>query len=50
VGVTHHGQISTLLARLERRGMFVKVAGGAGRPNAWSVSARGLEVAKWLDL
>lgn len=50
VGVTHHGQISALLAQLERRGMLVKLAGGAGRPNAWSLSAEGLEVAKWLDL
>lgn len=50
VGVTHHGQISALLARLERHGMLVKLAGSAGRPNAWSLSARGQEVVMWIEL
>jgi AcrR family transcriptional regulator len=50
VGVAHHGQISTLLARLERCGLLVKRAGGAGRPNAWSLSTQGQEFVGWLEL
>lgn len=50
VGVTHHGQISTLLARLERLGMLIKVPGGAGRANAWWLSAEGLELVAWIEL
>ncbi|MGH2880958.1 MAG: TetR/AcrR family transcriptional regulator [Solirubrobacteraceae bacterium] len=50
VGVTHHGQISTLLARLERLGMLIKIAGGAGRTNAWSLSSQGQELVAWIGL
>jgi AcrR family transcriptional regulator len=48
IGVSHHGQVSALLARLERRGLLAKRAGGPGRPNAWSVTAHGELVANAL--
>ncbi len=41
IGVTHGGQISTMLARLNAAGLLVKQCGGAGRPNSWRLSPRG---------
>jgi AcrR family transcriptional regulator len=41
IGVSHHGQVSALLSRLERMGMLSKCSQGAGRPNAWRLTAEG---------
>lgn len=49
IGVAHPGQASAMLARLHEAGLLVKQHGGAGRPNAWRLSARGAEVARALD-
>ena len=44
-GVRDQGQISKLLARLERVGLLRNTGGEtAGVPNAWSLTARGEEV------
>ena len=48
IGVTHGGQISTMLARLNAAGLLVKQCGGAGRPNSWRLSPRGDAVAEAL--
>jgi AcrR family transcriptional regulator len=48
IGISHLGQISELLTRLERAGILEKRAGGAGRPNAWKLSKLGEEVAASL--
>jgi AcrR family transcriptional regulator len=48
IGVSHYGQISTLLGRLERLGLLTKRAGGAGRTNAWWVTPEGEQVAEAL--
>lgn len=48
IGIAHLGQASTLLARLHDAGLLVKQPGGAGRPNAWSLSPYGAEVAQAL--
>lgn len=47
-GIEHLGQVSTLLARLERAGVLIKRAGGAGRPNAWKLSRYGEQVVSLL--
>jgi AcrR family transcriptional regulator len=49
IGVTHQGQISTLLARLHDLGLLVKHAGASGHPNAWSLTAEGKQVAQALE-
>jgi AcrR family transcriptional regulator len=49
IGLDHHGQISALLRRGEREGLFVKRAGGAGRPNAWTLSREGERAARALS-
>jgi AcrR family transcriptional regulator len=49
IGVIHQGQISTLLARLHDLGLLVKHAGAPGRPNAWSLTAEGSQVARALE-
>jgi AcrR family transcriptional regulator len=41
IGITHHGQMSTLLGRLERKGLLAKHAAGAGRHNAWWPTSEG---------
>lgn len=48
VEVAHLGQISKLLRRLQEAGLLVKQAGGAGRPNAWSLSQEGEHAARVL--
>jgi hypothetical protein len=48
IGLAHHGQMSTLLARLQREALLVKQAGGAGRPNSWSLTAGGEQVSHAL--
>lgn len=47
-GVSDPGQISKLLARLERLGLIVNSGGGhaKGEPNAWSLTAKGRQVAQ----
>ncbi|HEX3693292.1 MAG TPA: helix-turn-helix domain-containing protein [Solirubrobacteraceae bacterium] len=50
VGISHHGQVSALLARLQATGALVKITGGAGRPNAWRLSSSGQELTGWLLL
>lgn len=49
IGVSHHGQMSNTLSRLNGLGVLEKKAGGAGRPNAWRLSAYGEQVARALD-
>jgi AcrR family transcriptional regulator len=49
IELSHLGQLSTALARLDRMGLLVKHAGGAGRPNAWWLSPYGEQVARALD-
>jgi AcrR family transcriptional regulator len=49
VDVSHLGQVSKLLARLEEAGLLRKRAGGAGRPNAWSLTEEGRRAADALD-
>jgi len=44
IGVSHSGQVSALLERLHGAGLLVKESGGAGRPNAWTLSPYGAEV------
>jgi AcrR family transcriptional regulator len=48
IGIRHLGQASTLLARLEGLEVLTKQAGGAGRPNAWTLSPRGQGIARSL--
>jgi AcrR family transcriptional regulator len=48
IGIRHLGQASTLLARLEQLEVLTKRAGGAGRPNAWTLSMQGEEIARSL--
>jgi DNA-binding MarR family transcriptional regulator len=47
-GVSDAGQISKLLARLERLCLIVNSGGGhaRGEPNAWSLTATGRQVAQ----
>ncbi len=47
-GVSDQGQISKLLARLERLGLLANTGEGhaKGEPNAWTLTALGLEVAR----
>lgn len=49
IELSHLGQLSTALSRLDQMGLLVKRAGGAGRPNAWWLSPYGEQVAKALD-
>jgi AcrR family transcriptional regulator len=50
IGIKHLGQASTLLSRLERLEVLTKRAGGAGRPNAWTLSPHGEEIVRSLKL
>jgi AcrR family transcriptional regulator len=49
IGVSHPGQVSTLLARLVRLGLLDKLAGRPGLPNAWRATPAGERVAAALD-
>lgn len=49
IDLPHLGQTSTALAGLEKLGVLVKRAGLPGRPNAWSLSPYGEQVARALD-
>ncbi|MGA7705724.1 MAG: hypothetical protein WB998_12600 [Solirubrobacteraceae bacterium] len=44
IGLSHQGQMSNALTRLNRLGVLQKKAGGAGRPNAWRLSPYGEQV------
>jgi AcrR family transcriptional regulator len=48
IGITHLGQTSTLLSRLEQLEVLTKHSGGAGRRNAWTLSQRGEDIARSL--
>lgn len=48
IELRHLGQMSKLLTRLESLGLLTKQAGGAGRPNAWSLDRQGEHVARIL--
>ena len=48
-GISDPGQVSKLLARLERLGLLANRTGGGrvlGEPNAWSLTAKGEMVAR----
>jgi AcrR family transcriptional regulator/DNA-binding MarR family transcriptional regulator len=51
-GVSDQGQISRLLARLERLGLAANTGEGhaKGVPNAWSLTPRGFEIAQRLHM
>lgn len=49
IELSHLGQLSAALSRLDQIGLLVKQAGGAGRPNAWWLSPYGEQVACALD-
>jgi hypothetical protein len=48
IGISHVGEASTLLARLEELEMLTKQAGGLGRPNAWTLSPQGEQIVRSL--
>jgi len=48
IGVSHLGQVSTLLARLAKVGLLDKRSGRPGHPNAWRVTRPGEQVAAAL--
>jgi AcrR family transcriptional regulator len=41
IGISHHGQMSTVLRRLEDEGLLTKHAAGAGRHNSWWLTSDG---------
>jgi AcrR family transcriptional regulator len=51
-GVSDQGQISKLLARLERLGLLENTGEGhaKGEPNAWTLTAQGVRVARSIQL
>lgn len=49
IRVPHEGQVSRLLARLERAGLLEKQPGGPGRANVLRLTPRGTEIARALD-
>jgi AcrR family transcriptional regulator len=49
IGITHHGQMSTLLGRLEREGLLTKHAAGPGRHNAWWPTPEGKRISDALS-
>jgi AcrR family transcriptional regulator len=49
IGVSHEGQISKLLARLQELGLLRKRAGGAGHANAWWLTPAGERYAQTLQ-
>jgi AcrR family transcriptional regulator len=52
VGITDQGQVSKLLARLERLGLLENTGEGhlKGEPNAWGLSEKGRQVARSIRL
>lgn len=46
IDLSHPGQISAALSRLNEVGLLIKRAGLPGRPNAWSLSPYGEQVAR----
>jgi AcrR family transcriptional regulator len=48
IGIAHQGQTSKLLARLAELELLSKRAGTPGRPNAWSLTPAGEQVAQTL--
>ncbi len=49
IDLSHLGQTSTALSRLNEAGLLIKRAGLPGRPNAWSLSPYGEQVARLFD-
>jgi AcrR family transcriptional regulator len=51
-GISDQGQVSKLLARLERLGLLANVGEGhaKGEPNAWTLSVRGEQVAQRIRM
>jgi AcrR family transcriptional regulator len=49
LNISHAGQVSTLLSRLREAGLAEKEPGGPGRPNSWSLSPFGAEMAHVLE-
>ena len=49
IGIASHTQISQLLSRLCGMGLLLKVEGGPGRPNSWSLSEHGVKVAHAIE-
>lgn len=45
IGVSHTGQLASLLGKLASLGLLVKRVGGPGLPNEWSATATGEQVA-----
>jgi DNA-binding MarR family transcriptional regulator len=47
-GISDQGQVSKLLARLERLGLLVNTSDGhaKGEPNAWGLTPRGKQLAR----
>ena len=52
VGITDQGQVSKLLARLERLGLLANTGAGhaKGEPNAWSLTPTGVRVERSLGM
>jgi AcrR family transcriptional regulator len=49
IDLTHHGQMSRALSRLEQLGLLIKRSGSSGHPNAWWLSPHGERVLRALD-
>jgi DNA-binding MarR family transcriptional regulator len=50
-GIQDQGQVSKLLARLQRLGLIANTTGGQrGEPNAWSLTPLGEQVAQRLHM
>ncbi len=49
IGVSHRGQVSTLLARLASLDLLAKGPQAPGRPNAWRLTPSGARVAAFLE-
>lgn len=49
IELSHHGQMSNALSRLNGLGVLEKKAGGAGRPNGWRLSPYGEQVTRALS-
>lgn len=51
-GITDQGQVSKLLARLQRLGLLAKASEGhlKGEPNAWTLTPRGQQVAERIRI
>jgi AcrR family transcriptional regulator len=49
IGISDRGQVARLLGRLAGLDLLVKRVGGPGRPNAWSLTTAGEQVARALS-